>query len=429
MRYIGYNKSTGISTGGPFYAGNKSSDTVYDFLKDMGGTLGAASGVWSLDDIYNHSKSDNWKFPAEASAQSPTSGGTMTINSQTVASGYDYTVHTGDVTVSSFSNSDFFTTTDDSKIACVHVTGDLTINSGQTFIPSNRKPGMYVYVGGDLTLNGSVSMKGRGADATSLTTVAIKLIDGTHGTYDDCTIPATGGVGGASGTSPSGSNQQFYSAYSHILRFASGGAQHGIAYSEYTTAGAGKGADGTCYGGGGGGGSARGASPGSNPGSGGNAVEKGGKGGNAACSYYGASGSAGNPAGNACSGPHATGGQCSDGVGGMIVFFVRGQVSGSGSFNVRGENSGAGSGGSGPGRGPGQGSSAGMIACFCGSNPSSVSLQRENGGLVENSGTLTGVGTDWTTSGVSGAPWQETQTNNFGGTPGGFGQIIATTLS
>ena len=100
--------------------------------------------AFSLMDVYTQVKANNWSFDANASAQTPTAGGTLTINSQTVSAGYDYTVHTGNVTVSSYSNGDFFTSTADSRVACIHITGNLTINSGQTFIPVLEKPGIYL---------------------------------------------------------------------------------------------------------------------------------------------------------------------------------------------------------------------------------------------------------------------------------------------
>ena len=104
----------------------------------------------------------------------------------------------------------------------------------------------------------------------------------------------------------------------------------------------------------------------------------------------------------------------------MIVIFVRGSVSGSGDFNVRGEN--IINQGPGPGRGPGQGSAAGMISCFCGSySGSGITLKRENGEWIYNSYVLTGIGTDDTASG--------NPTTQRGGTKGGFGQIIPTTLT
>ena len=145
-RYIGATNTAQIAAGANFNAGNQSKGSLYAFLKSMGGELGSAPAAFSLMDVYTQVKANNWSFDANASAQTPTAGGTLTINSQTVSAGYDYTVHTGNVTVSSYSNGDFFTSTADSRVACIHVTGNLTINSGQTFIPGVRKPGAYIYV-------------------------------------------------------------------------------------------------------------------------------------------------------------------------------------------------------------------------------------------------------------------------------------------
>ena len=190
-RYIGASNTAAIAAGANFTAGNQSKGSLYDFLKGMGGEKGSAPAAFSLMDVYTQVKANNWSFDANASAQTPTAGGTLTINSQTVSAGYDYTVHTGNVTVSSYSNSDFFTGTQDSRVGCVHITGNLTIDAGQTFTPSVRKPGMYIYVGGDLILNGTISMKARGANHSSsgsnLPSIDIRIIEGTHGGYSNPT--------------------------------------------------------------------------------------------------------------------------------------------------------------------------------------------------------------------------------------------------
>ena len=429
-RYIGATNTAAIAAGANFTAGNQSKGSLYDFMKSMGGEKGSAPAVFSMMDVYTQVKANNWSFDANASAQTPTAGGTLTINSQTVSAGYDYTVHTGNVTVSSYSNSDFFTSTQDSRVGCVHITGNLTIDAGQTFTPSVRKPGMYIYVGGNLVLNGTISMKARGANHSSsgsnLTSVNIRIIDGTHATYSNPTIPATGGVGGPRTSQGSGpGNAQASSPTTAMVNFGTGGGQSGIAFAEASYATAGKGGDGTCFTGGSGGGGVRGAG---NPaqyggvGTGGDAEERGGKGGNSAANFYSSNGAAGNPHGNPGQGSwgpsRATGGN--NGTGGVIVIFVRGSVSGSGDFNVRGEatiNQGPG-----PGRGPGQGSAAGMIACFCDSySGSGITLNRENGDWWDSNLYLTGYGTDDTTNGDPGT--------QRGGTKGGFGQIIATTLT
>lgn len=422
-RYIGASNTAQITLGSNFTGGNQSKGSLYELLKSMGGTKGSAPGAFSLMDVFTQVKASNWSFDASASAQSPTAGGTCTINSQAVSAGYDYTVHTGNVTVSSYSNGDFFTSTADSRVACIHVTGNLTINSGQTFIPSVRKPGAYIYVGGNLVLNGEISMKARGANHSSsgsnLTAVPIRIIDGTHGSYSDPTIPAVGGTGGSSTSSGGGGNAQATSSVQSMVNFGTGGGQHGIAFAERTAAVAGAGSNGTCFTGGSGGGSVRGASYGGVS-AGGAAQDRGGKGGDSRCNYYATNGSAGNPSGNNSSCQYSSSSGSNNGTGGVIVIFVRGTVSGSGVIDVRGQL--PWSQGSGGGRGTGQGSAAGMIAVFCDTySGSGITLKRENGAYHESGRSLTGDGIDDTLSG--GEPTAR------GGTKGGFGKIQTTTLT
>ncbi len=426
-RYIGATNTAQIATGQNFAAGNQSKGSIYELLKSMGGTKGSAPAAFSLMDVFTQVKASNWSFEANASAQSPTAGGTCTINSQTVSSGYDYTVHTGNVTVSSYSNGDFFTSTADSRVACIHVTGNLTINSGQSFIPGVRKPGAYIYVGGDLVLNGEISMKARGANHSSsgsnLTAVPIRIIDGTHGSYSNPTIPATGGTGGPATNSPGAVNQQATSPVQSMVNFGTGGGQHGIAFAERTVAVAGAGANGTCFTGGSGGGSVRGASYGGIS-AGGAAQDRGGKGGNSTCNYYATNGSAGNPSGNNSSCQYSSSSGTNNGTGGVIVIFVRGTVSGSGSLDVRGQTPWAQ--GSGGGRGSGQGSAGGMISVFCDTySGSGITLKSENGAYHENGRSLSGDGTDDTVVNPDGYSTPVAR----GGTKGGFRKIQTTTLT
>ena len=422
-RYIGATNTSQITAGANFGGGNQSRGSLYELLKAMGGELGSAPAAFSLMDVYTQVKANNWSFDANTQAQTPTSGGTCTINSQTVSAGYDYTVHTGNVTVSSFSVGDFFTSTGDSRVACIHIEGNLTINSGQSFIPNVRKPGAYIYVGGDLVLNGEISMKARGANHSSsgsnLTAVPIRIIDGTHGSYSNPTIPATGGTGGPATNSPGAVNQQATSPLQSIVNFGTGGGQHGIAFAERTVATAGAGANGTCFTGGSGGGSVRGASYGGIA-AGGAAQDRGGKGGDSRCNYYATNGSAGNPSGNNSSCQYSSSHGSNNGTGGVIVIFVRGTVSGSGVLDARGQLPWAV--GSGGGRGTGQGSAGGMIAVFCDTySGSGITLKRENGAYHESGRSLTGDGIDDTLSG--GEPTAR------GGTKGGFGKIQTTTLT
>jgi len=442
-RYIGTTNTARVSLGGSFTAGNQSADSLYDFMKKLGGVNGSAPGVFSLSDVYKEIKDSNWAstsqgttFIGAISAASPTAGGTMTINGNVIGAGYDYTVLTGNQTVSSFSSGTYYTGTADTRPALIYVEGNFTINSGQTFIPSARKAGTYIYVGGDMALNGTISMYQRGANHNgtgtsngSVTARDIRLINGTYGGYSNPTIPATGGSGGARGQSPSGGNRNYSTSMSTtIAAFSTQGGQHGIAFSEYTWAQGGKGGDGTCFSGGAGGGCARGAgNNGVNLSGATNADENGGKGGNSTHTLYGCAGANGNPGGSGS----GSGGSGDLGTGGVVVIYVEGTFSGSGTINVRGTTNN--SNGSGPGRGPGQGSGAGMIAVFCGSDTSSVTLQRETGGLVQAGGTLnssTGTNGTVTLGGTMGTnstfyPHSQGGTGpNYGAQTGGFGEII-----
>ena len=59
---------------------------------------GSAVGVWNLSDVYAYRKNNTWVTPWLD--QSPTAGGTQTINSVSLGS-YDYVVKQGDTALSS----------------------------------------------------------------------------------------------------------------------------------------------------------------------------------------------------------------------------------------------------------------------------------------------------------------------------------------
>ena len=246
---------------------------------------------------------------------SPTAGGTLTINSNAIGS-YDYTVKNGNQTVSSFSASDWFTSTEDTRSSLIVVNGNLTINSGQTFTPSVRKLFTCIYVNGNLTVNGSISMSQRGANHSGsgnsgglVTEQDIRLINGTYSSVTNPQIPAVS-TGGAGGTG------------------AGGDGGHGSGTW-------GVGANGTCFGGGsaGGGPPSYVAAPTYRGGVGGESYEY--FDGLADPNTYGSG--AGNP-GGAGSRP-----QASSGTGGTLIVFVRGTLSGSGTFTAVGAAGGSGS--------------------------------------------------------------------------------------
>jgi hypothetical protein len=275
---------------------------------------------------------------------SPTAGGTLTINGNAIGS-YDYTVKNGNQTVSSFSASDWFTSTADTRSALIVVNGNLTINSGQTFIPSVRKLFTCIYVNGNLTLNGSISMSQRGANHSGtgnsggLTTEQdIRIINGTYSSVTNPQIPAlsTGGAG------------------------ASGGGG-GSSWAGGT--------NGTCFTGGTGAGSSSGSVRGGIGGSGGGGAND------------TIAGGAGNPGGPRVKNNPPYNNDGGTGTGGTLIIFVKGTLSGSGTFT----SVGAAGGNSGPidpephfGYGGG-GSGGGSINILCTIDSSSTTINTNGG--------------------------------------------------
>jgi hypothetical protein len=308
---------------------------------------------------------------------SPTAGGTLTINGNAIGS-YDYTVKNGNQTVSSFSASDWFTSTQDTRSALIVVNGNLTINSGQTFIPSVRKLFTCIYVNGNLTLNGSISMSLRGANHSGsgnsgglVTEQNIRIINGTYSSVTNPTIPAVS-TGGAGNTGAGGNG-------------GTGSGSFGV------------GANGTCFGGGSGGGGPINyvAAPVYRGGAGGDSYEF--FDGLADPNTYGAG--AGNPGGqgNYRAAPSPSG------TGGTLIVFVRGTLTGSGSFVSVGATGGDGS-SIGPARRfshGGGGSGGGSINIIATTDSSSTTMSAAGG--AGGPGNSTGTGGGYSDPGSNGA--------------------------
>jgi hypothetical protein len=372
-RYLGTTNTAQITAGGGFTGGNQSSDTLMAFMQLLAGRVGSARAAYSVMDVYRNIQNSVWSvayFAPAPSATSPTSGGTMTVNSQSVAS-YDYTVKVGNQTISSFTNSDWFTGTEDTRSALIYVSGNLTIDGGQTVIPSNRKLFTAIYVNGNLTINGAISMSsmgsnhnGTGNSGGSVTAVAIRLANGTYSGVSNPEIPSAGGAGGASST---GVGNPGTAGTSGGTGGGGGGGGNGGA--------SGTGATGTAFVGGSGGGGTRG-SP-SSPG-----TANGGAGGDGATDGLGSGGGgAGQPGGApAQSGPFPAG-PGDTGIGGVIVIYCTGTFSGSGSISASGTN------GGGAWNGAGGGSGGGSVTVFYGSDTSSISPTATGGsGGASNAG-------------------------------------------
>jgi hypothetical protein len=308
-------------------------------------------------------------------ATAPTAGGTLTINSQSLGS-YDYTIKSGAQTISSFLNSDWFTTTADSRAAFIVVNGNLTINSGQTLIPSNRKLFTVIYVVGNLAVSGSISMTARGADhsaatGSNVTAAAIRIAAGTYSGVTNPEVPAAGGAGG---TTPGGTGD------GNTGTAGSAGGTGGGGSGSLGTSGTSAGAAGTSFSGGPGGG-------GVNGGGSASASTNGGRGGNGSTGSNGAStqcsGGAGNPGGS-----FQTGGTAgSDGTGGVLIIICTGALSGAGSIVANGSN-----GGTGAANDNGAGSGGGSVTVMYGSDSSSISPTASGGSGGTGGGRSGGAG-------------------------------------
>lgn len=259
-------------------------------------------------------------------ATAPVAAGTLTINSQSLGS-YDVAVFDGDHTVSSFSSNTYFTTTADSRSAWVIFRGNLTIDAAQVFTPSARKLFTVVYVVGNLTVNGTISMTGKGANhsasGSNIAAADIRIATGTFSAVVNPRVQSGGGSGGAARTTD-GQNPGTAGSTDQTGGGGSGG---------YVTAGgqSGAGAAGTAFSGGPGGGGGRSTTNG-NPGN-----ASGGAGG-AGAAAASCGGGAGNPGGAPSGAGASTGGA---GTGGTLIVLCEKTYSGSGSVTAAGVAGGA----------------------------------------------------------------------------------------
>lgn len=298
----------------------------------------------------------------------------LTINGELVGN-YEYTVKSSSTTISSFTASDYFTSTADTNSSWIIVKGDLTVNAGQTVIPPVRKLFTVVYVTGNLTVNGSISMTARGANHSGTgvsggytAPVNIRIGTGTFSAITNPQIPATGGAGASRRTT---SGQNLGTAGSNG---GTGGGGGGYFFGSQTVGWAGAGAAGTCFSGGAGSGGAYNST---------NTVsvygEDGGANGGAGGAGAGdqiAPGGSGNPFGQGYyfSAPdsRANGGE---GTGGTLIVICEGTLQGSGSISAQGVATNNFSGITGGGSG------GGSLTTLFGSNPgNAVSLIVSGGG-------------------------------------------------
>tara|TARA_R110002020_G_C16284299_1_gene772012 strand:- start:45 stop:1829 length:1785 start_codon:yes stop_codon:yes gene_type:complete len=294
-------------------AGGKTADREFNIIVQDTFLGGALSEV----DIETAAQKINLAAAGNVSAGT---GGTLTINGNALGN-YEYSKTAGNSTISSFTESDFFSSTEDTVSTFAVFDGDLTIDAGQTFQPLKRKLFTVIYVNGDLAINGTISMGHRGANHSgtgtsggATTAADIKMISGTYSSVSDATIPAAGGAGAAGRT---GSHGPGYDGSDGPARGSGGGASGGNGDGSYIS---GPGKAGTCFvGGTGGGGNDNGSAPD-------NAVANGGRGGDAGGANAG--GGMGNPIGTANG---SFGRNQVDGLSGTVMVYCTGTLSGSGS--------------------------------------------------------------------------------------------------
>ena len=208
----------------------------------------------------------------------------------------------------------------------------LKINAGHTLTVANRCKGLVIYVHGDCTINGTLSMTARGANADASAagdpsgTAGLKFPRFTANGTDVYTAPSTTSLANAgAAVINTEANQKRINGMGTVFtlaRTAGGAGGHGGGNGGF----GGSGALGTCFGGGGGGGGG-GRDTGFYNVPGDNAAPNGGEGGRG---NGGGGAGAGNPGGGTSvansAGPSGTGAIGSAGTGGTIILIVKGRL-------------------------------------------------------------------------------------------------------
>jgi hypothetical protein len=301
-------------------------------------------------------------IPNTDSNLSPRTGGSLTINGYSFGS-FDYTI-ANTTNVGTFTSSDWFTSNADNSSALVVVNGNLTIAAGQTFAPSVRKLFTVIYVMGNLTVNGAISMSALGANSTTVTSNTISIASGTYsivggGTLSNPAVPGTGGAGAASRTTAGQTSGTSGSA-------GGTGGGGGGSFAAAASGTVGTGSTGTAFSGGSGSGALIGTGSTSNAGA------NGGAGSDGFSAGVSAPGGAGNPGGSAVPANASFNG--GNGTGGTLIIICEGTLSGSGTISANGVAGGTNS------TNIGGGSGGGSVTIFSRSDSSSISPTANGGG-------------------------------------------------
>jgi hypothetical protein len=274
---------------------------------------------------------------------------------------------------------------------------NLTINSGVLYSPLRACRGLIIYCTGNLTVNGTLSMTGKGGGVVTKIAAPIGIASSTDSRYDlvDATLyfnnfssSTAGGYGIPTHWNWAPSGSAWFSNYKIRIPLSGsvaggGGGGGGLAAGPFAGSG-GAGGRGTIFSGGGGGG---GAAPA--VGGGGATFERGGAGNSVGPGTVGGPGSGGGGAGSpvgTSGGGAATNGEL--GVGGLLIIIVRGNISISGTISNNGRSGGNGA-GPGPSPGGGGGGSGGGRTIICyGGTYTNIGSVVANGGSGGSGGGL-----------------------------------------
>jgi hypothetical protein len=299
-------------------------------------------------------------------------------------------------------------TTDGS--ACVMQYTNLTVNAGHTLTTQVRRKGLIIYVSGDAVINGKISMTARGANAdpvaAGVPAGGLKIVRYTSATAN----VGTSDLSGTGSTVESGqASVTSGTAWTFARAGGSGGAANNIGGSSTTSSGGGAGGN-SSYGAGGAGSAGTVFSGGSGGGggglrymdmdgvcedvatAGGAATANGGAGGAGAAvgvfggcnsSASGTGGGAGNPGGIGRSIGGGVGNAGGTGTGGLLILFVRGNltIGATGSIESKGMSGGSGTLSDGGGSGGGS-----ILILYAGSLSNSGVVSAAGGSGVGRAG-------------------------------------------
>lgn len=239
---------------------------------------------------------------------------------------YPAEIYNYDDNVNYITDKNLGTSEEDSRMVIMKYNGNLNVNTDRIITAQTRKKGIFLYVAGDLTNNGEISMTARGAKAEGQNVYL----------WQNDYVPAVGATGGESVSSSSAHGNK---GNNGIGRQTGGGASGGVSSFRWPIT-SGSGANGSSYSGGPGGGSGQSVSEGgsSYQNVGGSAGEEnGGTGGS------GAIGGTGNPGGTGRIQSGTTG------TGGLLTIYannfnnLNGNITSKGTNNTNGGASGGGS--------------------------------------------------------------------------------------